>query len=69
MEIDAAILSLVKENLGATLDEVALHVSRKLGYRTTSAQLKSALVARAEALASKGRLDLRAGSLSLGSQG
>lgn len=69
MEIDAAILSLVKENLGATLDEVALHVSRKLGYRTTSAQLRSALVARAEVLVSKGRLELRAGSLSLGSQG
>lgn len=66
MEIDAAILSLVRENLGATLDEVALHVSRKLGYRTTSAQLRAALIARTEALVSKGRLELRSGSLSVG---
>lgn len=67
MEIDAAILSLVKENLGATLDEVALHVSRKLGYRTTSAQLRAALIARTEALVSKGRLEMRSGSLSVAS--
>ncbi|HEY0661305.1 MAG TPA: DUF3320 domain-containing protein [Lysobacter sp.] len=67
MEIDVAILSLVKENLGATLDEVALHVSRRLGYRTTSAQLRAALIARTEALVSKGRLELRSGSLSVAS--
>lgn len=68
MEIDAAILSLIKENLGATLDEVALHVSRRLGYRTTSSQLRAALIARAEALISDGRLELKAGSLSLASR-
>lgn len=67
MEIDAAILSLVKENLGATLGEVTLHVSRKLGYRTTSAQLRAALIARAEELVSNGRLELRSGSLSVAS--
>lgn len=67
MEIDAAILNLVKENLGATLEEVALHVSRKLGYRTTSAQLRAALIARTEALVSNGRLELRSGSLSVAS--
>jgi very-short-patch-repair endonuclease len=59
MEIDAAIQDLVRENLGATLDETALHVSRRLGYRTTSAQLRAALIARAEALVAKGVLELR----------
>lgn len=63
MEIDVAIQSLVKENLGATLDEISLHVSRRLGYRTTSAQLRAALVARAEALVAKGALELRGGVL------
>lgn len=65
MEMDVAILELIKENLGATLNEVALHVSRRLGYRTTSAQLRAALVAQAEALVAKGALDLRAGVLVL----
>jgi len=59
MEIDVAIRTLVKENLGATLDEIALHVSRRLGYRTTSAQLRAALVARAETLVANGVLHLR----------
>lgn len=68
MEIDAAILSLVRENLGATHDEVALHVSRKLGYRTTSAQLRAVLIARTEALVSRGRLEFRSGNLSMASQ-
>jgi hypothetical protein len=63
MEIDVAIQNLVKENLGATLNEVALHVSRQLGYRTTSAQLRAALVGRAEELVSKGKLELRSGVL------
>ena len=64
MEIDAAIQHLVRENLGATLDEMALHVSRRLGYRTTSAQLRAALIARAEALVAKGALELRGAVLS-----
>ncbi len=64
MEIDVAIQHLVRENLGATLDEMALHVSRRLGYRTTSAQLRAALIARAEALVAKGALELRGGVLS-----
>ncbi|WP_223495536.1 DUF3320 domain-containing protein [Stenotrophomonas indicatrix] len=61
MEMDAAILELVRENLGATLDEVALHVSRRLGFRTTSAQLRAALVGRTESLLACGALDLRNG--------
>lgn len=64
MEIDVAIQHLVRENLGATLDEIALHVSRRLGYRTTSAQLRAALIVRAEALVAKGALELRGGVLS-----
>lgn len=63
MEMDVAILELVRENLGASLDEVALHVSRRLGFRTTSAQLRAALVARAETLLARGVLDLRNGLL------
>jgi hypothetical protein len=61
MEMDVAILELVRENLGATLDEVALHVSRRLGFRTTSAQLRAALVGRTESLLARGALDLRNG--------
>jgi very-short-patch-repair endonuclease len=63
MEIDVAIQNLVKENLGATLNEISLHVSRQLGYRTTSAQLRAALLVRAEVLVTKGKLELRGGVL------
>lgn len=63
MEMDVAIMELVKENLGATLDEVALHVSRRLGYRTTSAQLRAALIGRAELLVAQGALELRGATL------
>ncbi|HHA2423627.1 DUF3320 domain-containing protein [Stenotrophomonas maltophilia] len=63
MEMDVAILELVRENLGASLDEVALHVSRRLGFRTTSAQLRAALVGRAETLLARGVLVLRNGLL------
>jgi len=63
MEMDVAILELVRENLGASLDEIALHVSRRLGFRTTSAQLRAALVGRAESLLARGALDLRNGLL------
>lgn len=64
-EIDVAIKALVKDNLGATLDEVALHVSRRLGYRTTSAQLRAGLTERVEALVAIGALELRGGTLTL----
>lgn len=40
-EIEAAILAIVQKNLGATTDELVLHVSRQLGYRSTSAQLRA----------------------------
>lgn len=63
MEIDAAILKLVRENLGASPDEIALHVSRRLGFRTTSAQLRAALVGRCEALLASAALELRNGLL------
>ncbi|ASE51337.1 hypothetical protein A7X63_02225 [Stenotrophomonas maltophilia] len=63
MEMGVAILELVRENLGASLDEVALHVSRRLGFRTTSAQLRAALVGRAETLLARGVLVLRNGLL------
>lgn len=63
MEVEAAILELVQENLGASMDEIALHVSRRLGFRTTSAQLRAVLVVRAEALVARGALVLRNGML------
>lgn len=63
MEMDVAILELVRNNLGASLDEIALHVSRRLGFRTTSAQLRAALVGRAESLLASAALDLRNGLL------
>ena len=42
-EIEAAILAIVQKNLGATIDELVLHVSRQLGYRSTSAQLRATI--------------------------
>lgn len=49
-EIDQALLDIVTENLGATTDELVLFVSRRLGYRSTSAQLRAGIEDRVAAL-------------------
>lgn len=53
-EIDLALRETITENLGATLEELVLCVSRKFGYRNTSAQLREIIEARARRLISEG---------------
>lgn len=55
-EIDQALLDIVTENLGATIDELVLFVSRRLGYRSTSAQLRAGIEDRVTALIEVARL-------------
>ena len=57
-ELDQGIIDLVKENFGATEDEVVQALARQLGYRSTSAQLKDAITTRTEALKANGQLKL-----------
>lgn len=53
-EIDAGILDIVSANFGATVGELVLRVSRQLGYRSTSAQLRSVIEDRVESLVKAG---------------
>jgi len=55
-EIDQALIDVVTENLGATNDELVLLVSRRLGYRSTSAQLRTSIEDRVTVLAGSERL-------------
>lgn len=47
-EIETAVMRIVEANLGATEEELVLHVSRQLGYRSTSAQLRTLIEDRIE---------------------
>lgn len=62
-EIEVAILTLVKDNLGATMDEVIQFVARQLGYKSTSAQLRAVIEDRAQLLVERGALSLNNGVL------
>ncbi len=53
-EIDLALRETIIENLGATLEELVLCVSRKFGYRSTSAQLREIIEARVHRLIDEG---------------
>lgn len=64
-EIDAGLLAIVEENLGASTDELVGYLSRQLGYRTTSAQLRRAITDRCELLLTRGQLVERDGVLGL----
>lgn len=55
-EIEVAILGLVRDNLGATLDEVTQFVARQLGYKSTSAQLRVVIEDRVKLLVQQGTL-------------
>jgi very-short-patch-repair endonuclease len=55
-EIDAGIVDTVRANLGATIGELVLHVSRQLGYRSTSAQLRAVIEDRVASLVSNGKV-------------
>lgn len=54
-EIDVAIVEIVSSNLGATVGELVLRVSRQLGYRSTSAQLRAVVEDRVENLVKSGK--------------
>jgi hypothetical protein len=54
-EIDAAIMDIVGANLGATVAELVQRVSRQLGYRSTSAQLRAVIEDRVEAVVKAGK--------------
>jgi hypothetical protein len=60
-ELDAAILEGIAANLGATRDQIPLLAARMLGFRSTSAQLRSLFEARVEVLLAEGRLAERSG--------
>lgn len=55
-EIDAGVLSIVKINLGASVPELVLQVSRQLGYRSTSAQLRAVIEDRIDGLVGSGKV-------------
>jgi len=54
-EIDVAVLSIVNANLGASVAELVLQVSRQLGYRSTSAQLRAVIEDRIDGLVRLGK--------------
>jgi very-short-patch-repair endonuclease len=54
-EIDVAVLGIVNGNLGATVPELVMHVSRQLGYRSTSAQLRAVIEDRIDYLVRNGK--------------
>ncbi|UAY76419.1 DUF3320 domain-containing protein [Pseudoxanthomonas sp. X-1] len=58
-EIDSALMKVVQENLGAKAEELVTMVSRQLGYKSTSPQLRRVILDRCEALVRAGRLVLK----------
>lgn len=55
-EIDSALIKVVQDNLGAKAEELVTMVSRQLGYKSTSPQLRRVILDRCEALVGAGRL-------------
>lgn len=55
-EIDSALIKVVEDNLGAKAEELVTMVSRQLGYKSTSPQLRRVILDRCEALVEAGRL-------------
>ncbi|KRD79733.1 DUF3320 domain-containing protein [Lysobacter sp. Root983] len=68
-EVGVAVLALVKDNLGATVDEAIQFVARQLGYKSTSAQLRVVIEDRAKLLVDQGALTLNNGVLNVASGG
>ena len=65
-ELERAILDVVSANYGATADQVSLAVSRALGFKSTSAQLRTAIDSAVEAAVAKDWLVRRDGLLVAG---
>lgn len=64
-EIDEALFEIVTQNLGATIDELVLFVSRRLGYRSTSSQLRVTIEDRVSALIGLERLISNQGMITI----
>jgi hypothetical protein len=64
-EIDTAVKFTVAENLGATMEELIQCVSRKLGFRSTSAQLREVIEERARRLLEDRALEWRGEHISI----
>ncbi|WP_454817160.1 DUF3320 domain-containing protein [Labrys neptuniae] len=55
-ELAAGITSLITTHFGATSDEIVQTIARQVGFRSTSAQLRSQILGVAEAMKSRGEL-------------
>lgn len=66
-EVGVAILTLVRDNLGATIDEVIHSVARQFGYKSTSVQLRVVIEDRTKYLVEHGHLKSDNGVLTVAS--
>ena len=64
-EIAVAIASTVRDNLGATRDEIVQSVSRAFGIRSTSAQVRGVILEQTDKAIAKGELVDQAGMLTV----
>lgn len=64
-EIDSALIKVVRNNQGAKAEELVTMVSRQLGYKSTSPQLRRVILDRCEALVGGGAIASRADLLVL----
>ena len=66
-EIDLAICESVGRNVGAISDDIARDVAIAFGFKSTSAQLKTAIYKRIKRLKARGKLEINAGHIILSS--
>ena len=64
-EIAVGVVQVVTANLGATNEEIALSVSRLLGFKATSAQLRGIISQVVDGLVADGRLTREGAMLAL----
>jgi very-short-patch-repair endonuclease len=65
-EIDIAIYGVVAKNFGASTEEITVAVSRSLGFKATSSQLRELILARVDGMVDKAALLRRGDNLVLG---
>lgn len=64
-ELDVGIVEVVRESMGASVEEAVQVLARRLGYKSTSAQLRVLIEDRAKHLIDSGRLELANGAMRL----